>query len=235
MSGTSNHIMTVNNLSIKYTNKRGWSTVFEHIALDDISFHINQSEVLGVIGRNGCGKSTLLRVLAGIVPASTGIVHCNPNITRSLLTLGLGFRQELSGRDNALISSMLQGVNKKVALQKMDEMHEFTELGEFFDQPVRTYSAGMRARLGFALAIINSVDVLFIDEVLSVGDAKFRAKAEQVMTNKLNSGQTVVFVSHNIAQVNKICDRIIWIRDGKIYRTGAPKEVTEEYREYMAQ
>jgi lipopolysaccharide transport system ATP-binding protein len=188
-----------------------------------------RGETIGILGRNGGGKSTLLRILAGIVNPTSGQVICAPNTTRALLTLGLGFISNISGRENAMYSAMLQGASRKKAKSILKDIEDFSELGEFFDQPVDTYSSGMRARLGFATAMYTDVDILFVDEVLSVGDAHFRKKAEAAMASKLHSEQTCVFVSHNSDQINKICSRVIWIEDGVIKGQGKTQTIAHEY------
>ena len=141
---------------------------FEHTALHGITLELYRGETLGILGANGCGKSSLLRILAGVIDPTSGTVKCSEGAKRALLALGLGFRPDLSGRDNALMSAMLQGIPKNRALTLLEEIRDYSELSEFFDQPVKTYSAGMRARLGFATALKTEVDILLIDEVLGV-------------------------------------------------------------------
>jgi lipopolysaccharide transport system ATP-binding protein len=226
-------ILAVQDIRLCYRRRSGFLKWFEHTALDGISFEIKRGETLGILGRNGCGKSTLLRLLAGLVDPTMGKIICGIHTRRSLLTLGLGFRPDFSGRDNALLSAMLQGATKGEALETLQGIHEFSELGVFFDQPVKTYSAGMRARLGFATAIKTEVDVLLIDEVLSVGDGHFKQKAEATMLERINSQQTVVFVSHNLAQVNKLCERALWLENGVIHSEGKAQTVTARYHEFM--
>jgi lipopolysaccharide transport system ATP-binding protein len=226
-------ILAVQDISLCYKRRSGFLKCFEHTALDGISFEIKRGETLGILGRNGCGKSTLLRILAGLVEPTTGKIICGIHTRRALLTLGLGFRPDFSGRDNALLSAMLQGATKGEALDALQGIHEFSELGVFFDQPVKTYSAGMRARLGFSTAIKTEVDVLLIDEVLSVGDIRFRQKAEDTIQEKLNGRQTVVFVSHSAEQINKLCNRAIWIEDGKMKLVGEACDVSNNYVSFM--
>lgn len=229
-----NPILTARNVSLTYnSSNRGFFSTFKHQALKDISFDLMQGETLGILGKNGGGKSTLLRILAGIINPTSGQVVCPANTTRALLTLGLGFMPNISGRENAMYSAMLQGTKRKQAKAILNEIAEFTELGEFFDQPVNTYSSGMKARLGFATAMYTKVDILFIDEVLSVGDTHFRQKAEAAMLNKLTGEQTCVFVSHNSDQVNKVCDRAIWIDDGVIKEQGDTATVAHHYNLFM--
>lgn len=233
MSRADDIILSVRDLRLSYKNRSGFCKSFEYTALGGISFDLKRGETLGVLGRNGSGKSTLLRLLAGLVEPSSGEIVCAKNNRRALLALGLGFRPDLSGRDNALISAMLQGASKAEALAALPEIQEFSELGDFFCQPVKTYSAGMRARLGFSTALKTKVDVLLIDEVLSVGDTHFREKAENSMLDRINSQQTVVFVSHNIGQIRKLCPRVIWLENGFVKLAGHAEEVTAQYHEVM--
>lgn len=227
-------ILAAQNVSLTYkSSNKGFFSKFTHQALKDVSFDLAKGETLGILGKNGGGKSTLLRILAGIINPSSGSVVCAPTTTRALLTLGLGFIPNVSGRENAVYSAMLQGASRKQAKSILNEIAEFTELGEFFDQPVDTYSSGMKARLGFATAMYTQVDILFIDEVLSVGDAHFRKKAEAAMLSKLTGEQTCVFVSHNSDQVNKVCNRAIWIDEGIIKEQGDTATVAHHYNLFM--
>jgi homopolymeric O-antigen transport system ATP-binding protein len=184
-------------------------------ALQGVNLEINPGETLGILGRNGAGKSTLLRVISGILKPDSGRV-INNNCTVSLLALQAGFDPVLNGRENAVLSGMLQGVSRRDMHRKLDEINDYAELGEFFDEPVRTYSTGMRARLGFAIATITRPDVLLIDEVLSVGDQEFRKKSERTIAQKIRSGQTVLLVTHSIPQAELLCNRIVTISEGTI-------------------
>lgn len=226
-------ILRADNVSLTYRRREGFLKTFSHTALKDISFELKRGETIGILGKNGCGKSSLLRILAGVIDPTGGKVECPKGTTRALLTLGLGFQQSLSGRENALYSAMLQGTPKKRAKELIPAIEEFAELGEFFDQPVDTYSSGMRARLGFATSLMIEVDVLLIDEVLSVGDAHFRHKAETAMLHKMSGDQTVIFVSHNSDQINKICSRAIWIDEGKVRENGITATVAHQFNLYM--
>lgn len=177
-------------------------------ALKSINLDIYPGETLGILGRNGAGKSTLLKIISGIIKPDSGEI-INRGASVSLLALQAGFDLNLSGRDNAILSGMLQGYSRKEVESKLDEIHDFSELGDFFYEPVRTYSSGMRTRLGFSVSTTISPDVLLIDEVLSVGDKEFKKKAEQVILRKTQSDQTVVLVSHSEQQVARLCDRQI--------------------------
>jgi len=226
-------VLSVKDVRFCYKTRSGFLKYFEHTGLDGISFDLYQGETLGILGRNGSGKSTLLRLLAGLVDPTTGKVICKKKYRRALLALGLGFRADLSGRDNALISAMLQGASKREALEALPGIREFSELGKFFDQQVKTYSAGMRARLGFSTAMLTKVDILLIDEALSVGDVHFKQKAERAMLEKIGGEQTVVFVSHNSEQVKNICNRAIWIEGGKLQLKGDVSTVSKNYVDFM--
>ena len=208
-------IISLENVGIRYKCSGSVfrkKTYFE--ALKSINLDIYKGETIGVLGRNGAGKSTLLRVISGVLKPDTGKI-INRGVTVSLLALHAGFDPNLNGRDNAVMSGMLQGHSKEFVLSKLKEIEEYAELGEFFNHPVRTYSTGMKARLGFSVGIIAGPDVLLLDEVLSVGDAHFKNKAERTMRNKIGSSQTVVFVSHSYQQVTRLCNRLITIERGK--------------------
>ncbi len=200
-----------------------------HRVLDNVSFALHRGETLGVIGGNGAGKSTLLRLMAGIVAPSAGTIRRAPGASCSLLTLGLGFQPNLTGRDNARLSALLQGATRQEAEACLDAIREFSELGVSFDEPVKTYSQGMRARLGFSTALQTHVDVLLIDEVLSVGDRRFREKAAAAMRDRITGEQTVVLVSHSDRQIADMCDRAAWIDGGRLCALGAVDEVLERY------
>jgi lipopolysaccharide transport system ATP-binding protein len=200
-----------------------------HRVLDEVSLQLYRGETLGIIGRNGAGKTTLLRLMAGILAPSKGRVWRRPGSSCSLLTLGLGFQPDLSGRDNALLSAMLQGASRREAAGYLEDIREFSELGVSFDEPVKTYSAGMRARLGFTTALLTHVDILLIDEVLGVGDAAFRQKAAAAMRDKLGGEQTVVLVSHMAAQVRRLCTRAVLLEDARVVADGAVDDVLERY------
>jgi lipopolysaccharide transport system ATP-binding protein len=227
------NIISVENVSLEYKSRAGFFKSFSHKALNNVTFDIKKGEVFGVLGGNGSGKSTLLQVLGGILQPDNGKVVVDKNITRSLLSLGLGFNPQLTGEDNALISCMLNGYTKKDAKILLKQIGEFSELGVFFYQPVKTYSAGMKARLGFSTAVLAHVDVLLIDEVLSVGDNAFKAKAQKTLLDKIKGDQTVIFVSHSDQQIEKICDRCIWLNQGVIVAQGETEQVMAQYAKQL--
>lgn len=201
-------------------------------ALRDISFSVREGETLGLVGRNGCGKSTLLRVITGIFRPDRGQVirHCD---RISLLALNVGFDPNLSGSDNLVISCMFLGASRREALSLADEIVEFAELEDYIDQPLKTYSSGMKARLGFSVGLKMNADLLLIDEVLGVGDASFRAKARDAMKERINSEQAVIFVSHSHQTVLELCQRVIWLENGEIRDHGDPERVVAAYLEHL--
>jgi len=225
------HIMELRNVSVRYKTHRAFFRHDYFTALDDIHLDIEKGETLGVIGPNGCGKSTLLRVLANIYGIDTGTIAWNCEHV-ALLSLALGFDAELSGRDNAIISGMMLGRRKQHLLKMLDEIIEFSELEEFIDKPIKTYSSGMRARLGFSVAVETQTKKLLIDEVLGVGDRNFKRKAESAMVNKINSDQTVVLVSHSLEQIERLCQRVLLLKAGKIKMIGDPQDVLSEYKQF---
>lgn len=205
-----------------------------HRVLDGVSLKLNRGQTLGILGRNGAGKTTMLRLMAGILAPSRGEIRRQPNARCSLLTLGLGFRPQLTGRDNARLSALLQGSSAVEADACLESIREFSELGVSFDEPVRTYSAGMRARLGFSTALQTRVEVLLIDEVLSVGDRGFREKAAEAMRERVVGEQTVVIVSHSESQIEEMCDVAAWIEDGVLRGYGGVGETMRAYRSQLA-
>ncbi|MEP5568765.1 MAG: ABC transporter ATP-binding protein [Halioglobus sp.] len=224
-------MLTLQDVSLSFQSDKGAFDRGVHHVLDSVSFKLYENETLGIIGRNGVGKTTMLRIMAGILAPTSGRVVSQRGKSASLLTIGLGHKADLSGRDNAMLSAMLQGATKKEALGYLEDIKEFSELGDSFEEQVKTYSSGMKSRLGFTTALLTHVDILLVDEVLSVGDAEFKKKAEQAMKERMGGDQTVVFVSHSDAQVASLCDRVIWIDSGKVCGQGAPEQVIAQYRE----
>jgi lipopolysaccharide transport system ATP-binding protein len=227
-------MLALNNLSLSYHSRRKSFDHGSHHVLDAVSLNVYEGETLGIIGRNGVGKSTLLRLMAGILAPTDGTVYQRPGKTAALLTLGLGFRPDLSGRDNAMLAAMLQGSTEEQALGFLDEIKEFSELGDSFEERVKTYSSGMNARLGFTTALKTHVDILLIDEVLSVGDVQFREKAADAMKSRIRGEQTVVFVSHMEGHIRDICSRAVCLNKGKILAEGDPREVLMAYKKVLA-
>lgn len=222
-------ILEARNVGLSYRQRTGVLR-FEHFwALDDVSFTLNAGETLGVIGGNGAGKSTLLRLIAGIVEPDRGHLWRQPGMTASLLALNLGFKPELSGRENVVISGLLLGLSLKKISALMDEIHDFSELGKFFERPVGTYSTGMRARLGFAVAIHADPDIMLIDEVLGVGDESFKLKSHHAMREKIRAKKTVVLVSHSMEAIQSLCDRVVWMNEGRTVACGDTDVIVRAY------
>lgn len=223
-------MLELRNVGFSYRTRSGLGRHRVTRALEDVSFTVARGETLGIIGRNGCGKSTLLKILSGIYRPDQGAIerHCR-NV--SLLSLSVGFDQDLSGSRNLILSCMFLGYSRKEAAAKHDEIVEFSELGAFIDQPMRTYSSGMKARLGFSVGITMQCDVLLIDEVLGVGDNAFKQKATKALKDKINSDQSVVLVSHSLNNITAMCQRAIWLEDGRIQAGGDPEEVSAQYQE----
>lgn len=197
-------------------------------ALRDVSFDVDEGEVVGIIGRNGAGKSTLLKVLSKITYPTSGNVNVKGRVA-SLLEVGTGFHDELTGRENIYLNGSILGMRKREIEERFDAIVDFSGVEQFIDTPIKHYSSGMRLRLGFAVAAHLEPDVLIVDEVLAVGDAGFQKKCIQAMEGLRNSGRTVLFVSHNLAAVENLCSRGIWIDSGKIRMDGGAKEVIMAY------
>lgn len=203
----------------------------EFWALKDVNFDINRGEVVGFIGSNGAGKSTLLKVVAGVMKPTKGTVNAYGNIC-PMIELGAGFDMELTARENIYLNGAVMGYSKELIDNKFNEIVEFSELQEFLDVPVRNFSSGMVARLAFSVATIVNPEILIVDEILSVGDMAFQAKSENKMLSMIGGGTTVLFVSHSIEQIKKMCDRVVWIEHGVVQKIGG-KDVCDEYKEFM--
>jgi len=200
-------------------------------ALKGISFKVERGECVGIIGKNGAGKSTLLSLILGNVYPTRGRVKVSEKII-PLLELGAGFHPDLTGRENILINGVLLGLTKDEILGKMGEIIAFSEIPEFIDLPVRTYSTGMYLRLAFSVAIHTDPRLLLIDEILSVGDEAFQKKSKEALLNLINGGVTTIFVSHQMSAIKEICNRAIWLDEGRIREEGGPERVVEEYLRY---
>lgn len=221
-------LISLQNVSMSYSVRAGMFRWSKYTPFSNISFDLHRGETVGIIGRNGAGKSTLLRLIAGIHEPDVGRI-VNHGARVSLLSLGVGFIPHLSGRQNAMLSGMLLGLRKQQIAQRMDAIIEFSGLGGFIDQPLRTYSSGMRARLGFSVAIQVDPDVLLIDEVLGVGDQEFREKSTTEMKRLIKSDKTVVLVSHNLPTVRELCDKVVWIENGDVKQLGETGIVLDRY------
>ena len=218
-------ILQAEHVGLSYRQRVGMLRYDSFWALQDVSFELYEGETLGVIGNNGAGKSTLLRMIAGIVDPDRGVLHRSKPLSASLLALNVGFKPELSGRDNVVISGLLLGMKRADIRRQMDDIREFSDLGDFFERPVGTYSTGMRARLGFAVAIHADPDILLIDEVLGVG----------AMRAKIKQGKTVILVSHSMEAIRELCQRVLWIERGKSIICSDAETVISGYHETVRQ
>ncbi len=203
-------------------------------ALHGIDYKVKKGITLGIIGRNGSGKSTLLKIIAGITKPAEGFVRTSGKVT-ALLELGAGFHPEISGRENIFINGIMLGLSKKELTEKFDEIVEFSELEDFIDAPVKTYSSGMYMRLAFSVAINVNPDILLIDEVLAVGDSSFTSKCLERIKQLKQLGKTIIFVSHGLQTVEMLCDEVMWLDRGKLINAGKPREIIEEYMLKMAE
>src|SRR5437870_7209738 len=197
-------------------------------ALKSVSFAVDRGEAFGIIGRNGSGKSTLLKIVSGILKPTNGIVRVNGRID-ALIELGAGFHPEITGRENIVINGIMLGLSKREIEERFDAIVEFSGIGEFIDQPVKTYSSGMYVRLGFAVAVHVDPEILLIDEVLAVGDEEFSQKCIAKIQEMKYRGVTLVFVTHQLDQVRNLCDRAMWLDHGTIRSIGDPVRVVDEY------
>ena len=202
--------------------------------LRGISFDIEKGDILGIDGKNGSGKSTLLKLITKIIYPDSGSIKINGKVS-SLIELGAGFHPDMTGRENIYINASIYGLTKKEIDSKLDTIIKFSELEEFIDSPIRTYSSGMYMRLAFSVAINVEAEILLIDEILSVGDANFQAKCFRKMQELKDSGITIVIVSHDLHTMEKLCNKVIWIESGKIKRSGIPNEVLKEYIEHTTE
>ena len=239
------YAITVKDLKIRYKSVQAYSIkksllrlkgveakAFE--AVRGISFEVKQGEILGITGKNGSGKSTLLRALAHIFSADEGSIDLHGHSV-SLLAIGVGFKNEMTGRENIMLSGMLLGFSEKEVQERMDDIIEFAGLGEFIDMPVRTYSSGMYSKLAFSITAVLETDIMLIDEVLSVGDAKFKKKSYKKMQELImDENRTVVIVSHSTETLEKLCTSLLWLHEGEIKMQGDTKTVLDAYNEFMA-
>ena len=209
------------------------SKVEVYEAVRDVSFQVPKGEIMGMVGRNGSGKSTMLRAMAGIIAPDSGTIDLHGHNV-SLMSIGVGFQKKLSGRENILLSGMLLGFSEKQVRDKMDEIIKFAELGRFIDMPVKTYSSGMYSKLAFSITAVLESDIMLIDEVLSVGDDKFKKKSYRKMKELIsNKNRTVVIVSHSSDTLRKLCTSLMWLHNGKIRMLGKTDEVLDAYEKFM--
>lgn len=207
---------------------RGKRTVQTFWALNDVSFDVYKGEVVGIIGRNGSGKSTLLKIISGLFPPTKGSVHANGRII-PMLELGSGFDPELTGRENVFLNGAILGYSEAFLRERFDEILDFSELGDFIDMPLKTYSSGMMMRLAFSVATIVEPEILIVDEILAVGDEAFQRKSRAKMMELMGGGTTVLFVSHSLNQIREMCSRVIWLDHGKVVMQGDVNTVCDAY------
>lgn len=201
-------------------------------ALEDISFNIRRGETFGLIGRNGAGKSTTLALIAGVIKPNQGTISVKERVL-PLLELGMGFQPELTGRENIILNGVLLGMTRRFILSKIDQIIEFAELGQFINQPLRTYSTGMVLRLGFSVIVHLEPKILLIDEILAVGDLGFQKKCLDKIQEFKQKGVTIVFVSHSMADIQRICDRVALLDNHKLVKIGNPQEVIWTYENLL--
>lgn len=241
----SNEVISLDNVSVKFnlssekldSFKEFFIKLIKHDvhydefwALQNISFSVEKGDRLGILGLNGAGKSTLLKVISGVFKPTEGTVK-RKGLIAPLIELGAGFDMQYTGRENIYLYGSVLGFSKKFLDERYDEIVAFSELEKFMDVPLKNYSSGMKSRLGFAIATAVEPDILILDEILSVGDAKFRKKSEQKVMSMMEKGVTVLFVSHNISQVQRICNKAIILEHGKIIAKGTTEEVCPIYEE----
>ena len=214
---------------ILFKNRRKYET---RAVLKGINFSVEQGEAMGIIGENGCGKSTMLKLMTRIIYPDKGRILIQGRVS-SLIELGAGFHPDMSGRENIFINAAIFGLSKKEIDNRLNDIISFSELEEFIDNPVRTYSSGMYMRLAFSVAINVNADVLLIDEILSVGDANFQTKCRNKLNDLKHEGVTIVIVSHDLGTIQTFCDKAIWIRDGVAEKYGVPDSVIDTYLEFM--
>ena len=224
---TKEKIFSLKEYFIKFLKRE---LVFEEFcALTDVSFSVKKGEILGIIGYNGAGKSTMLKVISGIMKPTTGTIKVE-GIISPLIELGSGFDMELTARENIFLNGYILGYSKKFIKEHFDKIVEFSELEEFLDVPVKNFSSGMIARLGFAIATIVEPEILIVDEILSVGDFKFQEKSEKKIKEMLLSGTTVILVSHALNQIEEICTKVLWLEHGRVKGYGNTKEICDAYK-----
>jgi ABC-type polysaccharide/polyol phosphate transport system ATPase subunit len=208
------------------------SSTHEFWAVEDVDLEIEAGSTLGVLGRNGAGKSTLLKMISGVSRPTAGEVRVDGRLA-AIFSTGAGFNPEFTGRDNVMLNGLILGISRDEMLARMDDIEAFADIGEFIDQPIKTYSSGMKSRLGFAVAVNVEADILVLDEALSAGDAAFKKKALQRMYDLRDSGTTVLFVSHSIGMVKRFCTEAILLHKGRLVTSGEPAEVVDRYRELL--
>jgi teichoic acid transport system ATP-binding protein len=201
-------------------------------AIRDITFEVPVNTAVGIIGANGAGKSTLMRAIAGILPPSKGTIQVWGRAS-TLLALGVGFNKQLSGRENIVLGGLASGLSRREVEERADEVAEWTELGDFIEMPMRTYSSGMSARVAFSVAVHMKPDILMIDEALSTGDAHFKEKAQNKMAELRDSARAMFLVSHGLGSIKEMCTHVLWLDHGKLMMRGEPGEVVDAYMNFL--
>ncbi len=225
---------TIRRGSIKQLFSRKKKPAKEFVAVKDVSFAVESGDVVGIVGKNGSGKSTMLRSIAGVFSPNSGSIDVKGRSV-SLLAIGVGFEKKLSGRENIFLSGLLLGFTEKQIREKLDDIIAFSELGDFIDRPVRTYSSGMHSKLAFSITAFLETDIMLIDEVLSVGDAKFKKKSYKKIKELISDkSRTVLIVSHNADTLRKLCNKILWLHEGNLRMFGPMDEVLPAYETFMS-
>jgi len=238
-------VITVKNLHITYRGlkktsiRASWRHLgdkVEHFhALKGVSFEVPEGKIMGIIGKNGSGKSTMLRAIAGIFSPDKGTIDLHGRSV-SLLSIGVGFNNKLTGRENIYLSGMLLGFSEEEIAKKEKDIIKFADIGKFMYKPVKTYSSGMHSKLAFAITAILETDIMLIDEVLSVGDAKFKKKSYAKMKELISDDKrTVLIVSHNMGTIKELCDSVLWLNDGEVMAVGPTDEILPKYEEFMGE
>jgi ABC-type polysaccharide/polyol phosphate transport system ATPase subunit len=223
----------MNRFSLKKNGIKGKGSGKIFKAVKGVTFEVPKGQILGICGKNGSGKSTLLRAIAGIFSADRGEIDLHGN-SISLLSIGVGFQRKLSGYENIFLSGLLLGFSEAQIKEKLDEIIEFSELGDFIYKPVNSYSSGMYSKLAFAITAILETDIMLIDEVLSVGDIRFKQKSYNKMKELISDeNRTVIIVSHSSSTLRSLCDRVIWINEGVMMGDGPADEIVTKYEEFM--
>lgn len=245
MKETNSQVIKLNNITMEFNlHKEKLDSVKEYFiklvkrdikrerfkALDNVSFTVNKGDRVGVLGLNGAGKSTLMKVVAGVFEPTSGTIQTQ-GVIAPMIELGAGFDNQYTGAENIFLYGAVLGHSRKYMQQRFDEIVEFSELGDFINVPLKNYSSGMRARLGFSIATMVKPEILILDEVLSVGDAKFKKKSEAKLKSMMDENTTVLFVSHNLAQVRRICNKAIILEKGKLIVYGDIEQVCAQYEE----
>lgn len=235
--------ISVKNLHITYRGlkktsiRASWKHMFNKVekfeALKGVSFDVEEGKILGIIGKNGSGKSTMLKAIAGIFSPDKGTINLYGHSV-SLLSIGVGFNKKLTGKENIYLSGLLLGFSEDEIRKKEKEIIKFADIGDFINRPVKTYSSGMYSKLAFAITAILETDITLIDEVLSVGDAKFKEKSYNKMKELISDDKrTVIIVSHSLGTIKELCDEVLWLHEGKVKKIGKPEEIIAEYEEFM--